>query len=146
MSADIRDALAGSICMSLRSYRKDGTPVDTPVWCTRVGECFVFYTDERTFKAKRLRRNPQIEIAACDVWGLCSTPHYPAVSRIVEDAAERARYFDAIKEKYGFHWHMSLLGSRLVGKVKYRMLVECRLTALTPAGGAADSYEDQKKN
>lgn len=111
--------------MNLRSFRKDGTPVDTPVWCTPYDHGkLVCYTDDRSFKAKRVRRNPDVELAACDTVGRNSTGWYRARCRIVDNGTERERIFDRIRDKYGVHWYLSLWGSRLTDRVKHRLVLE----------------------
>lgn len=110
--------------MNLRSFRKDGTPVDTPLWVVVIDGKLGSYTDDRSYKVKRLRRNSRVEVAACNVWGLRSTPWYPAVCRIVEPAEQRERIFELIERKYGIHWYMSLWGSRLTGRVAHRVVLE----------------------
>lgn len=124
MSSELREALTKSMCMNLRSFRKDGTPVDTPLWVVPVDEHFGSYTDDRSFKYKRLRRNSQVEVAACDVWGRRSTPWYAAECRIVEEPARRQTIFDLIRDKYGIHWKLSLWGSLLTNRVKHRAVLE----------------------
>ncbi|GAA0559518.1 PPOX class F420-dependent oxidoreductase [Actinomadura livida] len=47
----------------LTSYRKDGTPVGTPVNVVVQGDLAYFRTYDKAFKAKRLARNPEVEIA-----------------------------------------------------------------------------------
>lgn len=132
MSSELRDALIPSMCMNLRSFRKDGTPVDTPLWVVPVDDHFGSYTDDRSFKLKRLKRNPVVEIAACDVWGRRSTPWYAARAHIVEDTGRRNQIFDLIKNKYGIHWKMSLWGSMLTDRVKHRVVLEFEVTSPEP--------------
>lgn len=134
MGPDVIAQFANSPCMNLRSFRKDGTPVDTPVWTTPFEGKLVCYTDDRTFKAKRVRRNPDVELAACDVVGRCTSPWYHARCRIVEAAAEREARFAAIKAKYGIHWHMSLWGSILTDRVKHRLVLEFEILSLASEG------------
>jgi PPOX class probable F420-dependent enzyme len=135
MALDVTSQFANSPCMNVRSFRKDGTPVDTPVWCTpyTTGK-FVCYTDDRSFKAKRMRRNPDVELAACDVMGRCSTPWYRARCRIVEDPAERTEIFSRIRTKYGIHWHLSLWGSLLTNRVRHRLVLELEVLEVASAG------------
>jgi PPOX class probable F420-dependent enzyme len=134
MGPDVISQFAKSQCMNLRSFRMDGTPVDTPVWTTPFEGKLVCYTDDRTFKAKRVRRNPDVELAACDVVGRCSSPWYRARCRIVEAPAERERMFEAIKVKYGIHWYMSLWGSILTDRVKHRLVLEFELLSFASQG------------
>ena len=70
MPPELLAAYQDSICMCIRSFRKDGTPVDTPLWTTPIDGKLYCYTDDRTFKVKRLRNNPNVWIAASDVWGV----------------------------------------------------------------------------
>ena len=128
MGLDVTHQFKDSQCMNLRSFRKDGTPVDTPVWTTPYeGGKLVCYTDDRTFKYKRLQRNQDVEIAACDVVGRCSTPWYRAHCRIVTEEPERQRIFERIRAKYGIHWYMSLWGSIVTDRVKHRVVLEFEL-------------------
>lgn len=134
MALDVISQFAKSQCMNLRSFRKDGTPVDTPVWTTPFEGKLVCYTDDRTFKAKRVRRDPEVELAACDVMGRCTSPWYKARCRIVEDPREREQRFAAIKAKYGIHWHMSLWGSILTDRVKHRLVLEFEIVSFASEG------------
>jgi len=123
MSPELEQTFRSSICMNVRSYRKDGTPVDTPTWVVPLDGRLCCYTDDRSYKLKRLRRNPRVEVAASDVWGLRSTPWFGARCTIVEDAHQRQHVFDALRDKYGIHWKMSLWGSLLTGRVKHRAVL-----------------------
>jgi uncharacterized protein len=134
MALDVTARFAASPCMNLRSFRKDGTPVDTPVWTTPFNGKLVCYTDDRTFKYKRLRRNPSVELAACDVVGRCSSPWYSAQCRIVEAPAERDRVFERIRAKYGFHWYLSLWGSMLTNRVRHRVVLEFEILSEASPG------------
>jgi PPOX class probable F420-dependent enzyme len=120
-------ALGDALCLSLRTFRKDGTFVDTPVWVVEVDGKFCMYTDGRSYKAKRLRRNPRVEVAACDVWGKLLGPRYAGVCGFVEEPEKKARIFKLIRKKYHIHSIMSDIGSRLTGKVKHRVVLEIEL-------------------
>ncbi|QMU71685.1 PPOX class F420-dependent oxidoreductase [Streptacidiphilus sp. P02-A3a] len=64
-----RDALTRARYVSLTTYRKDGTPVATPVWhVVDEGRLYV-WTEADTFKVKRLRRDPRAKVVVCDVRG-----------------------------------------------------------------------------
>ena len=47
----------------LTSYRRDGTPVGTPVNVVVLGGHAYFRTYDKAFKTKRLARDPEVEIA-----------------------------------------------------------------------------------
>ncbi|TYB42931.1 PPOX class F420-dependent oxidoreductase [Actinomadura chibensis] len=57
------DGLRRQRAVMLTSYRRDGTPVGTPVSIVVRGEHAYFRTYDKAFKAKRLARNPEVEIA-----------------------------------------------------------------------------------
>lgn len=55
--------------LSITSYRRDGTPVATPVWFVRDGERLLVETDAESGKVKRIRRNPAVSVAPCTASG-----------------------------------------------------------------------------
>jgi PPOX class probable F420-dependent enzyme len=124
MPPELLGTFEKSICMCVRSFRKDGTPVDTPTWTTPIDGKLYCYTDDRTFKVKRLRNNPNVWVAASDVWARTTSPFYPATCRFVLEPELRSSVFARLKAKYGIHWHMSLLGSLLTGRVPHRLVLE----------------------
>lgn len=58
-----RDDPNGDQFFALKTYRQDGTPVVTPIWLASVGELWYAYTPGRSWKVRRIRRNPRVEIA-----------------------------------------------------------------------------------
>jgi len=55
--------------MSVETYRKTGEGVRTPVWFIEANGEFLFNTEETSAKVKRIRRNPAVKIAPCDMRG-----------------------------------------------------------------------------
>jgi hypothetical protein len=65
---------AGQKYMSLETVRKNGTAIRTPVWFaseppTGAPATIYFYTIGDTGKVKRIRNNPRVRIAPCDMRG-----------------------------------------------------------------------------
>jgi PPOX class probable F420-dependent enzyme len=83
----------------LTTFRRNGTPVGTPVNVVVRGPVAYARTFEGSGKIKRLRRNPRVEIAPCTPTGRPTGPEVAAVVRILEgqEAAKAAR---ALAEKY----------------------------------------------
>ncbi|MFJ9978981.1 PPOX class F420-dependent oxidoreductase [Streptomyces cyaneofuscatus] len=78
---------ARSEYVSLTTFRKDGTPVATPVWAAAEGEVLYVWTRSDSWKVKRLRNNTDVVVTVCDVRG-----------RIADDAPKAegaARLLDA---------------------------------------------------
>ena len=63
------DALTRARYVSLTTYRKDGTPVATPVWHVVDDGRLYVWTEAGSWKVKRLRRDPRVKVVVCDVRG-----------------------------------------------------------------------------
>jgi PPOX class probable F420-dependent enzyme len=94
------------------SYRKDGTPVATPVWVVLDGDGLGVWTAADSFKVKRIRRRADVLVGPCDLRGNPTGDQVPARAEIA-DATTTARYRDLIARKYGILGRLTLLGSRL---------------------------------
>ncbi|MFE9136487.1 PPOX class F420-dependent oxidoreductase [Streptomyces sp. NPDC007355] len=55
--------------VSLTTYRKNGTGVATPVWYAVDGAELYVWTRSDSWKVKRLRNDPRVVVAVCDVRG-----------------------------------------------------------------------------
>lgn len=76
----------------LTTFRRDGTPVGTPVTIVVDGDRAVFRTYDKAWKAKRLRNNPEVEIAPSTVRGQPLGPAVRAATRLLDgEEAQRAR-------------------------------------------------------
>ena len=107
--------------LSLTTYRRDGTPVSTPVWFVEAdGRIFVI-TAANSYKAKRLRRNPAALVAPCTARGV---PQGDAIPVEVEflPPEEQARVDRLIAEKYRVDRVLILPIYRLVMKLRGKPL------------------------
>jgi uncharacterized protein len=93
------DRFAGERNVLLTTYRRDGTPVGTPVHITVVGAIAYIRTFDPSGKLKRMRRSHDVEIAPCTVRGRVTGPAMRATARILagEESVRAAR---ALAEKY----------------------------------------------
>ena len=75
----------------LTTFRKDGTPVATPVWFViHDGELHAT-TLENAGKVKRIRNDPRVTVAACTVRGTPIGPTFAAHARVLPPDASAAR-------------------------------------------------------
>jgi PPOX class probable F420-dependent enzyme len=75
----------------LTSYRRDGRAVGTPVNIAVEGEHAYVRTYQRSGKVKRIRRNPEVEIAPCTIAGKVTGSPMHARARFLEgDEAKHA--------------------------------------------------------
>jgi PPOX class probable F420-dependent enzyme len=77
----------------LTTYKRDGTPVQTPVSIAFDGDQAFFRSYDKAWKTKRLRGNPRVEAAPCTLFGKRTGPAVQARATLLrgEQAARAAR-------------------------------------------------------
>ena len=111
--------LARAKYVALTTFRRDGTPVSTPVWNVRhsdaSGDGFACTTGADSGKVKRLRNDDRIEVAPCDVRGRVApdTPRYAGTARVVGDGDEYRRIQRAVTRRYKVFGPLLVLGGKL---------------------------------
>src|SRR5690606_2564133 len=116
-------ALESARYLNLKSFKKDGQGVDTPVWCAPLDEKLVVFTAADSFKVKRIRRNPQVRVAKCDVRGKLLGPWHEGTCEIVDDPAQQQRAYQALQRKYGLQMKVLDLFSSLAGRKDKRAVL-----------------------
>jgi uncharacterized protein len=84
----------------LVSFRRDGRAVPTPLWFARVNDALYARTQIETAKVKRIRRNPEVLIAACTIRGRPLEPPRPARARVLPPE-EHPIAEQALAKRYG---------------------------------------------
>ncbi|UWZ33964.1 PPOX class F420-dependent oxidoreductase [Dactylosporangium roseum] len=95
------DEIGRSRYVNLITYRKDGTPVATPVWhVLHEGELFVV-TEARSWKVRRIRNNSEVRVTACDFRGRVApgAPTTTGRARLLDDS-ETARARALLARRY----------------------------------------------
>lgn len=118
--------------VSLATFRRDGRAVETPVWVAEHGGRLYVFTEAKAGKVKRLRRNPRIRLAPCNVRGALRGDWVEGSARVVDDAQTEARGYEALVRKYGLAMKIANLASRLAGRIEGRALLEITLDAADP--------------
>ncbi|MFE7602076.1 PPOX class F420-dependent oxidoreductase [Streptomyces sp. NPDC057494] len=72
--------------VSLTTFRKNGTGVPTPVWHAVEGDELYVVSRDDAWKVKRLRNDPRVEVAVCDMRGNVAegAERYAGTGRLVE--------------------------------------------------------------
>src|SRR3954453_6050327 len=84
----------------LTTFRRDGTAVGTPVSIAVEADHAFIRTYDRAWKAKRMRNNPDVEVAPSTQGGKPTGPAVPARARLLEgDEAEHAARLLARKNR-----------------------------------------------
>src|SRR5262249_19908283 len=111
------NTLARAQYVSLTTYRKDGTPVATPVWHVVDNGRLYVWTEAGSWKVKRLRRDPRVKVVVCDVRGRIKPGAAEAMGtgRLLDaDGTEQVRQL--LDRKYLMarlgNWYSSLTGRR----------------------------------
>ncbi len=97
-------ALRGHKYLSLASFRRNGQPVDTPVWFAEADGRVYIMTRNDSGKYKRIRNNPRVRVAPCTMRGRRLGPEAEARARVLE-RADFGRARDLLARKY---WLMQL--------------------------------------
>jgi PPOX class probable F420-dependent enzyme len=102
--------------VSFTSYRKDGTPVATPVWIAPEGDDLYFFSDTGAFKVKRIRNNGAVSLQPCDVRGRVKdgTPLVTGLAEVL-DHSDSPRVRRIVNRKYRVMGTIGGLFSRLRG-------------------------------
>jgi len=69
--------------ISIKTFRKNGKGAATPVWFVEENDKFYICTGGATFKAKRIRNNPKVQIAASDPNGNLKGKYFEGKARIL---------------------------------------------------------------
>lgn len=104
--------LAGEKYVSVTTFKRDGTAVPTPVWVVGDGPGLLIWTAADSGKVKRIRNDPQVTVAPCDVRGNLRGTPVPARAEVLPQQATdplRRRFV----RKYGLSARLVMLGSRL---------------------------------
>ena len=108
------DEIRHSRYISLTTYRKDGTPVATPVWAVASGDELIIVSELDAWKVKRIRHNSHVVVTVCGLRGGIEpgAPSAEGTARLLDEAGtERSRTLLARKyfmSRIG-NWFASLL-------------------------------------
>lgn len=99
--------------LNLETFRKSGLGVKTPVWFVQDGEILFVRTVANSGKVKRIRNNPQVNIAPCKVDGTLLGDWVPALARELKDQESERKVERLLDKKYGLMKKMFALLSAL---------------------------------
>jgi hypothetical protein len=116
-------SLSNQKYINLETYRKDGTGVRTPVWFVENGNNIYVWTEKRSGKAKRIRKNPAIKFAPSNSRGDVLSEWINGKAEFV-DPGQDQQLFALYTKKYGFLFRIF----RMVGKLQKSERIFLRLT------------------
>ena len=87
--------------LSLTSYKRDGSGVATPVWFVIDDGRLLVMTDPESFKAKRIRHNPNVTVTPCTAAGRLRGDPLPARAELLP-VSQRARLDQLMPRRYSW--------------------------------------------
>jgi PPOX class probable F420-dependent enzyme len=95
-----RTAVLTAQYVALTTYRRDGTPVTTPVWAAAEGESLYLFSNANAGKVKRLRNSSRAAIAPCTATGKVTGAQLPAEAfNLASD--QMPKVWKLLTKKYG---------------------------------------------
>lgn len=104
----------------LTTFRRDGTPVPTPVWVVPLDDgALGLWTSSASGKAKRLAHTARVTVQPCDARGRVKpgTDAVDGAARVV-DGPEYEAIRAKVKAKYGFMTSVTKLLGKIGGLFK----------------------------
>jgi uncharacterized protein len=103
---DVLSDLSSARYALLRTFRRDGTSVDTPIWFGVQADSVVFRTKIGP-KTKRLAARPDVELTACDYRGRVRGDGRTFAGRAtILSGVEAAEANRALHRRYGWQWNV----------------------------------------
>lgn len=75
--------------VSLETFKRNGVGVKTPVWYVLHDQKFYIYTEANSWKVKRIRNNPRVQVAPCDIRGNVKGASIEARAQIISGEEEK---------------------------------------------------------
>jgi PPOX class probable F420-dependent enzyme len=95
----VLSSLAAERYISLTTFKRDGTAVSTPVWVVSDdGRRLLVWTGAKTWKVRRIRREPRVLVAAANLRGKERGPRVAGRAGVVADPGIKA----LLRQKYGW--------------------------------------------
>jgi PPOX class probable F420-dependent enzyme len=85
--------------ISVETFKKNGQGVKTPAWFVLYQDAFYVYTEADSWKVKRIRHNPRVRVAVCNIRGAIKGPWLDATASLVE-GEERLAADKLLDRKY----------------------------------------------
>jgi PPOX class probable F420-dependent enzyme len=103
MPNQIPATIRGQKYISLKTFRKNGVAVATPVWFGEENEKLYVMTRSNSGKYKRIRNNSSVRVVPCSIRGVVTGTELPAVARLLPEQ-EHAGAHATINRKYWAAW------------------------------------------
>lgn len=126
--------------VSLKTFRKSGIAVATPVWWAMApDDSGYIFSAGHAGKIKRLRNNTQAELALCDVRGNLLGDWVAVQAEVVTQPQQISTALKALHDKYGWQMKIADVGAKLTGKFNKRAYIRVSRAVVQHATDEASS-------
>lgn len=119
-------SLANQKYLRLTTFKRDGTPVGTPVWFVQDAARLLVWTFPTAGKVKRLRNNPRVTLAPCTIRGVPRGAELDGRARLLPESA-RTLYWSLLARKYplaGRAYRLYIAARRRMGRASPEIYLE----------------------
>lgn len=109
------NGLANEEFVSITTFKRDGTPVSTPVWVAGENGNLLVISEEDTWKVKRIRRDGHVRIAPCSARG---APRGEPVDGEATIETDTSTVEKLLARKYGWKYRAYTRFSALVRRLR----------------------------
>jgi uncharacterized protein len=109
--------LANEEYVSITTFKRDGTPVSTPVWVAGENGNLLVISGADTWKVKRIRRDGHVRIAPCSARGASRGEPIDADATIDPDTEAVEKL---LARKYGWKYRSLMRLNALMRKLRRR--------------------------
>jgi uncharacterized protein len=108
-------ALAKEHYISITTFKRDGTPVSTPVWVAADDGTLLVHSEARSWKVKRIRRDGHVRVAPCNMRGSVRGESVDADATIDEETATVEKL---LAQKYGLVFRAEKALTAMIRKLR----------------------------
>ncbi len=107
-------AIADEKHVALTTFRRNGEPKTTPVGIVRFGDGVALTTGSQSWKLKRLRNDPRVELQPCNGRGVITEGSTKVTGQGRQGSDDEFdQVLQAVKAKYGFQVALTILFGKL---------------------------------
>ena len=130
--------LADEPFISITTFKRDGTPVSTPVWVAGDDGRLLVHSAADTWKVKRIRRDTHVRVAACGATGKVRGEAFEGEATILADTS----LVEALEaRKYGLIYRVISLIRALIRVLRRQPVPESVTIEIVPAPAPASGPE-----
>ena len=107
-----REAILTAQYVALTTYRRDGTPVTTPVWAAEEGGALYVFSNPTAGKVKRIRNSPRVTVAPCSMRGVITGTALPGEA-VLLSRDQMPQVWRLLVKKYGIAARLFAIYDRL---------------------------------